>query len=436
MKIVSMYSVKIKDYNHIFMDSVRVYREAVDWYIQVCLEEWDEIRLIDHPQARMNYIQSITVSTKAHPSPKYDFGRKFYKMPVYLRRSAIMEATGRVSSYKSNLSNWERDHSGKEPSLPKAGKTYPVLYRDNMFVQTGTYTAQIKVRRFNTWDWLPVDLKKSDVDYIERHCANRKVCAPTLQKRGKQWYLDFPFEEKVSLNTTPIKEQKVLAVDLGINNACTCSVLRTDGTIAGREFLKLPAEYDSLNHKLNKVKQAQQNRNHKTPRLWASAKGTNDRISVLTAQFIIEKAVQYDADVIVFEKLDPQGKKKGGKKQKLHLWRAWYVQEMVTHKAHRLGIRISHICAWNTSRLAFDGSGRVTRNINGSYSICQFQSGKIYNCDLNASYNIGARYFIRELLKSCSETDRLRIWANVPECRKRTTCTLSSLIRMNAVLYV
>ena len=35
-----------------------------------------------------------------------------------------------------------------------------------------------------------------------------------------------------------------------------------------------------------------------------------------------------------------------------------------------------------------------------SYSLCRCQTGKQYNCDLNASYNIGARYDIRELLKT------------------------------------
>lgn len=36
-----------------------------------------------------------------------------------------------------------------------------------------------------------------------------------------------------------------------------------------------------------------------------------------------------------------------------------------------------------------------------------FQNGKQYHCDLNATYNIGARYFIRELLKSNSVMKRL-----------------------------
>jgi len=135
--------------------------------------------------------------------------------------------------------------------------------------------------------------------------------------------------------------------------------------------------------------------------------------------------------------LDLAGKKHGPKKQKLHMWKAQYVQSMVTDKAHRPGMGISHICAWGTSRLAFDGSGKVLRGKEAgmpTYSLCKFQNGKTYNCDLNAPYNIAAHYYIREILKSCSVTDRLDIEAKVPQCSKKSTCTLADLIGLNAVL--
>ena len=112
------------------------------------------------------------------------------------------------------------------------------------------------------------------------------------------------------------------------------------------------------------------------------------------------------------------------------------------HHAHILGIKISRICAWNTSKLAYDGSGKVERGRyfqNGiekyNYSICTFQNDKEYNCDLNATYNIGARYFIRELLKSNSVMRRLPNQTKVSDYGTGTTRTLSTLIRLNADLY-
>lgn len=148
-------------------------------------------------------------------------------------------------------------------------------------------------------------------------------------------------------------------------------------------------------------------------------------------------AVLYNADVIVFEHLDRTGRKHGSKKQRLHLWRSQYVQSIVTDKAHRLGMRISRICAWGTSRLAYDGSGRVLRGKEAelpTYSLYRFQSGKVYNRDLSASYNIGSRYFIREILKSLPAKARLALEAKVPQAAKRSTCTLSTLINLNAEL--
>ena len=68
------------------------------------------------------------------------------------------------------------------------------------------------------------------------------------------------------------------------------------------------------------------------------------------------------------------------------------------------------------------------------YSLCKFASGKQYNCDLSACYNIGARYFIREIQALIPETDWLGITAKVPECTRRRTCTLSVLINLYAVL--
>lgn len=380
-------------------------------------------------------------ATANNLNPIYpSFDKDFYKFPSYLRRSEILDAVGKVSSHKSKLAKWENGDPGsrgKKPSHPKAGKTYPCMYKGEMYRRSGEYEAKLKVFARNTWDWITVKLKKSDVDYINRHCKSRKECAPTLTKRGRQWFLDFPFKEKVKLTDKDVTEQTIVAVDLGINTAAAVSVMRSDGTVLGRHFLKLPKEYDSLNHAMNRIKKAQQYGNYKTPRLWASAKGMNKRIAVETAQFVMNIATKYHADVIVFEHLELSGKKRGSKKQKLHMWRSRYVQKMVTDKAHQAGMRIRRICAWNTSRLAYDGSGLVMRGRKAgfkSYSMCQFLSGKIYNCDLNATYNIGARYFIREILKSLPVRVRLELEAKVPRVSKRSTCTLSTLINLNAEL--
>lgn len=294
MKISSTYSVKIKSYNHIFKASVELYRFAVDFFIDVCLKEWDKIIPFKYLNEKQSFIESLTIPTKKHPTVPYNFNTHFYKMPVFLRRAAINEAIGKVSSYKSNLDNWEIAEPrtrGEKPSSPKAGYCYPALYRGNMFIRTDDYTAQIKVFRNNTWNWIVVGLRKSDVDYIKHHCISLKECCPTLQKRGKQWHLDFSFEKQVKLIDMPVRKQTILAVDLGLNASATCSILRSDGTVLGRKFLRLPKEYDSLKRKIGHIKHTQRCGSRKVNKLWAYAKGVNNDIAVKTSNFISESAV-------------------------------------------------------------------------------------------------------------------------------------------------
>ena len=415
---------------------IRIYRNAVSFLIRVCMEQWEEIAQIKTLQARQMCVERLIHHTTNRPTVVYeDFDKQFYKLPSYIRRSAISEAVGKVESYQGNLRRWEKEKNGKAPGKPEAGYTYPVLYRKNMYERTGEYTARIKVWIRNTWDWMDIRFRKSDADYIARHCSDRMTFSPTVIRKGKQWFLQFSFSENVSLGEKEIQEQVILAVDLGINNACACSAMKYDGTVVGRKIFRMPAEEDCLNHQLNRIRKEMKQGHRHFPSLWASIESLNRHIAVETARFIMETATRFNADGIVFEHLDP-GKKKSSRnrRQRLHMWKCRDIQSMVTCKAHRLGIRTSHVCAWNTSALAFDGSGKVERGIDHNHSICRFTTGKVYNCDLNASYNIGARYYIREILKTMPVTAGLDISAKVPECSRRSTCTLSTLISLNAVL--
>ena len=440
MNIFSSYKVKIKHYNHIFEQTVKIYRNAVSFFIDVCDKEWDVLEPLKNLE-RCRKIEELTLYTKKNQNPKYNFNERFYKMPSYLRRSSINTATGCYSSYYSNLKNWKANPIGNKPKLQLDRNVMPTLYKDNMYIRTDDNTARIKIFHKNDWVWIDVELNNQDVKYIQNHCTFKKEYVPTLKKQGKCWYLVFPFEDKVKFQKVDIEDQIICAVDLGLNNNATCSIMQSDGTVVGRKFVNLATEKDHLDKALNRVKKAQQNGARKCPNLWKHVNDLNTDISRKTAKEIVDFAVLYNADVIVFEHLDTQGKKKGRGKQKLALWRKQEMQKLVEHKVHILGIRISHICAWNTSKLAFDGSGKVERGTyiqnrveKYNYSICTFPNGKQYHCDLNASYNIGARYFIRELLKSDSVMRRLPSQTKDSDYGTGTTRTLSTLIRLNADL--
>ena len=212
--------------------------------------------------------------------------------------------------------------------------------------------------------------------------------------------------------------------------------MRSDGTVPARKFISFPGEKDHLKHVLGRIRRFQ--REHgaaKAGGFWAYAVRLNEELSKKTAAAIVAFAEEHGADVIVFEFLEMKRKIRGSRKQRLHMWRKRDVQKRCTHLAHRKGIRVSRVCAWNTSALAFDGSGKVERSPE-NHSLCRFSTGKQYNCDLSASYNIGARYYIRELLKPLPETARSLLEAEVPAVKRRTSCVYADLLRLHAAMRV
>ena len=305
----------------------------------------------------------------------------------------------------------------------------PVFYRDVMYREEkeGKDEAYLKLYDGHDWKWFCVRLNHTDMEYLRRNWSGKKASAPTLEKRHHKYFLRFSYTEEVTLTKTPVKEQIICSVDLGINTDAVCTIMRADGTVLGRKFINHPSEKDRMYRTLGRIRRFEREHSSAQSRgRWAYTKRLNIELGRKIAGAIVKNAEENHADVIVFEYLEMQGKISGKKKQKLHLWRKRDIQKRCEHQAHRKGMRVSRVCAWNTSRLAYDGSGSVSRDLT-NHSLCVFQTGKRYNCDLSASYNIGARYFIRELLKPLPVTERSLLEAKVPSVKRRTSCVYADL---------
>ena len=298
------------------------------------------------------------------------------------------------------------------------------MYREGA---EGKDEAYLKLYDGHDWKWSCVRLDHTDMEYLRKCWSGKKASAPTLEKRHQKYFLRFSYKEEVTLTKTPVKEQIICSVDLGINTDAVCTIMRADGTVLGRRFIDHPSEKDRMYRTLGRIRRFQ--REHGSAQAgerWAYTRRLNIELSRKIAGAVAEYAWENHADVIVFEYLEMNGKISGSKRQKLQLWRKRDIQKRCEHQAHRKGMRISRICAWNTSRLAYDGSGIVLRDWR-NHSLCAFQTGKRYNCDLSASYNIGARYFIRELLKPLPATERSLLEAKVPAVKRRTSCVYADL---------
>ena len=369
----------------------------------------------------MTVIERLIHSTKARKAVYPSFDKIFHKMPSYLRRQAINTAVGHAKTYRKNLELWESNGcKGKKPRLGRCGNRMPAFYKGNMFAlcEDGSYQVRLKIFIRNDWIWQTFRLNKSDMDRI-------------AVKRGRRFSLAFAFETESRLSETT---EKICSVDIGINHPAVCSVMDRTGTVAGRTFIKFPVEEDRFTKVLAYTRKAYSNGSKGCHKLWRWAENYNGCLAIKTATAIVEFAEKNNVDAIVMENLSGMGGKiHGSKKQRLALWRKREIARRVEEMAHRRGIRFSTVCAYSTSLLAYDGSGKVARD-KDNHSLCTVKTGKRYNADLNASYNIGARYFIREILKTLSGRKVSEVHAKVPELSVRTRCTLATLYSLTAVL--
>lgn len=442
MKLTNSYDVEIKRITKLPETTAKIYQDAFAYCVGVFDVEWSNIMSLVG-KFRNTYCRNLIHSTKGNVAKYSGFDKKFYKFPSYLLTALISDVLGYLSAYHSQLENWESSNkTGKKPRLQTNHRRFPTFIKGNTYDDNDIDNDFVQIKLFVDGDWkyVKVQLKHTDMQYLRKHYFGKKLSNPTLEKRFGKWFLRFAIEDSIPLNNTNITDLRILQVDLGINTDATCSVMTSDGTIHGRKFVNFPCDKDRIWHCLNKIKKIQQKyglKGSNRKKMWRYCKSLNDELARKIAKAIVDYAIEMNCHTIVFEHLDFQGKKHGNKAQKLTMWKKQTIQKLVENKAHWNGMRISHICAWGTSKLAYDGSGPVLRGKDAGFKnnkLCKFQNGKVYSCDLSASYNIGSRFFIREIQKSVPEKEWSRIVANVPSCGKRTLCTYNTLLELNNYL--
>ena len=418
MSVVS-YNVEVinntNKLRHIVANTLALYNSALNYVCDVVLKHYDEINELNNLEGRM-YLEHLIHNTKNNIA-KYDFDSIYYKLPCYLLRDIESKAIGHIFSYKSNLDNYKKERYNKisngkkfkkrEPSLSKCN-LLPSFYKGNMYKMISDNKIALKIYEDNDWKYEEFKLKKNDLKYINK--INGKRYNPEIKIIGKKIYIKFTFEiEDLKLQDKELNKRIICGVDLGVNNDATISIMNYEGTILGRHFINTNNK-DLMNHLLNKKRKIQRNSgNYKYLRnlhINNKINSINENIVNHTVNQIIKICLSYGVDVIVFENLRHKFKRaKKSFRARLHRWRKIAIYNKAYEMAHRNGIRVSTVNPNGTSKYAYDGSGLVERD-NDNYSICKFVSGKTYNCDLSASYNIAARYYIREALKPLDVNSR------------------------------
>jgi IS605 OrfB family transposase len=216
---------------------------------------------------------------------------------------------------------------------------------------------------------------------------------------GGSCHLSVPFKIK-----TPklADKESVLSCDLGINTTATVSIVNFNGTVSHREFIHPGRDIDRRDKRLKRISK-KASLTGKLQRGFASglyrkAGNINREIGQKVSARLVKIAKQYGVKYIVFEHLKgwrPKGgKKRSTLRQRFHNWLHRRIVNLTEMKWSELGGKVAFVNPRGTSSYAYDGSGKLKRS-SRNYELAVFANGKQYNCDLSASYNIGARFILK-----------------------------------------
>lgn len=391
--------------------TVTQYRAFCKALTYVVYGHWAEIK---SAKSQCSAVERLIHKTKSNPSPKYQyFGKRFYKFPSYLRRAAIEFVCGQVSSFVTRYQEWQsgirKRRDAKPPRLnPEAG-CYPALYRGQCILfGNNLETAQIKVWDGSDWVWSePIAIKTKRDRHLLSHS---KTLSPYLMVNHRGVYLSVPF----GLKPDKLQGERVCAVDIGINTLATASIVGSDGTVTARKFLHPAADIDHRDRLFKRISRKARltKKLHKgfCNSLYRKARHINQNLTQQVSRKIVNFALENGACVIVFEQLK-NWKPKGGRKrstlkQRFHGWLHRKLVELVSSKFEEVGGTTEYVYPRGTSSWAYDGSRQVSRD-KSNYSNATFKTGKRYNCDLSASYNIAARYWAYKLKLTRRKDGRL-----------------------------
>lgn len=416
----------------ILEDTVTIYRDMVRRLISVVNLRWKEIAVVE---AQQRYVQQLFHATKDNPSPIFGkffgLGTRLYKFPSYLRRAAINDAIGHVSSFQTRYRNWQcgvrKRKSAKPPTLNTSCGVYPNLYKGQCIKIASDYSeAEIKVYKDHDWQWEIITIKS----LAQRHLISGvRQLSPTLIVSNGSASLSVPFW---LLRNSGEQTDKYCGVDLGINTTAVCSIVDESGSVHARQFIHDGEALDKRDKHLARIRKKARftAKLHKgfAKSHYRKAANISKNIANQTAKQIINFATTNNAATIVIENLrnwKPKGgRRKSSLKQRFHGWVKSAIADNLEQLGQEHGIKIVSVYARGTSSFAYDGTGKIKRDKN-NYALGSFTNKKRYSIDLSASYNIAARY-IAWKLKLASKFGKLLV-SKSSDSKPGSWASLSSL---------
>lgn len=397
--------------------TVQEYRAYLRPLVLIVNAQWLKLVSLTSSE-RVNTVEKMIHATAKNPTPKHRYFQvaskkrpSMLKFPSYLRRAAIASAIGIVSSFQTRYQQWHsgsrRHKTSRPPRLMAMCNSYPALYKGQQVLYSADHqSVQLKVWNGSDWVWT-ASIKIKTNGRCRHQVPGNEIQSPSLVVNTKKCQLSQPI--KLQIVALP-ESEFVASVDLGINSAATAAIVGKTGTVKARTFINPAKDIDRRNRRrmmiAKKAKQTANLTKHKLSKgfckgLYRKSSNLNLEISRKVANLVISFALKHNVKVIVLENM-AGWKAKAGKrgtllKQKFHLWCHRQIVLLIKQRWAELGGTVKQVNPKYTSAYAFDGSGKVRRS-KYNYSLARFSTGKQYNADLNAAYNIGARYWYCSLV--------------------------------------
>ncbi|MFZ4800229.1 MAG: RNA-guided endonuclease TnpB family protein, partial [Bacteroidia bacterium] len=424
-------------------NTIEVFRTALTHMITVVFNNWGTVAKGSTSQLKQQIVERLLIPTKTRiVLPENDLSAKFHKLPSYFRRALITEAIGTVSSHMSRMDNWREAKSeieakgkkfySKPPTLQYEPKSYPTFYFKNMFlgepenfVGKKELSLKIKVYRNNDWVWKNISVDAKSLQ--KRGLSVYEPMAPTVIKSHGGYFLHIPWQRKINLPDikTSVDGLLVCSVDSNLGNDAVAAIIDSNGTVLARKFISFPREKDLMIQAIDRISKANRLSGiGSKPNLWRRVNNLKTEIVNRTVKTVVDFALEFGCHLIVTENLKSL-KPNGSRREKIHHWRIMEIHRRLEVAAHHNGMRYSKVNPCNTSKLAFDGTGVAARP--GKGKLLTFTTGKVYSADLNAAYNIGARWFVREMYNRLPKKHQAELRAKAPALYPGSGTTLDTL---------
>jgi IS605 OrfB family transposase len=370
----------------------------------------------------LTWAESCTVATKAHPHPwpGWDFSERFPEMPFEYRRSVIKDSIGKVRSYLSNLSNWQKTGKKKgKPGLPGASN-YPTLYQGlitldlSQFSVKGSY-VRIKVFTGEQWAWYNYPVRASRYFQQRLAQANWEKQSPKLVLHKHEATLHFAQTKHITTQKVIERKQNpdlvTVGVDLNVKNLAVITV-RQHGTIIRTLFVSDQGLDQARYKHLKRIAKKQHlsgkpvKGEHSNQVLWRHVRRMNEDAAYKVARTIAEVCAHYPGCVLLFERLRKIKQGGGGKSRRMNRKQAnqlrGKINQFAKAKAFEYGVVTVEInphgtsqycsrCGAKGERFSLLGGKRITAKWGKLFAcqVCRYQA----NADQNASKNMHRSFY-------------------------------------------